>query len=340
MVGDVGGLHLGRDVGPQCEVRVLLERDAQLLAVRPVVRAPPELDVAAAVVADAVAGTDVAEILPPFVHALEVGLAAVLLDRLERSHRCRRSRASRSGMARCRCPAPPALRATAASSRGRSPPGSRSRRRSRRHPGHPSHPCAAPPIVHRRAPPSCRCWRPRRPSSRGPSGRRAPPDPSARGRHRRRGRVEAGSRQPLLQLADRGPGHATRPDKQGGQRFLHTCELRTDRRAKVLGVEIGTGCSRPDKIREQDGDDLAFVTGSRRYRSSTGRAETRGERRIRATSATDGHSSKGRGVESATFANPSGVSRRLRWIRLVRLPQRRWSHRGRWPSCRSSSPAA
>src|SRR6266550_6855097 len=60
-----------------------LERDSELLPVGVVVRPAGELDEAAAVVADAVAGVRVAEVRPPFVHLLEVGRAAVFVDRLE-----------------------------------------------------------------------------------------------------------------------------------------------------------------------------------------------------------------------------------------------------------------
>src|SRR6266536_361726 len=81
VVGDVRHQHLRGDLGLQREVRVLLERHAELRAVRLVVGAPGELDVAAAVVAGAVALPQVAEVLPPLVHPCEVRRAAELVDR-------------------------------------------------------------------------------------------------------------------------------------------------------------------------------------------------------------------------------------------------------------------
>src|SRR4029078_3219372 len=63
--------HSRRDARVEREVRLLLERHAELLAVAAVVRATGQLDEAAAVVADTVAGTSVAEVLSPLVHLLE-----------------------------------------------------------------------------------------------------------------------------------------------------------------------------------------------------------------------------------------------------------------------------
>jgi hypothetical protein len=59
VVVDIGGQDLRGDVGPKREIRFLLQRHTELLAVGLVVRAPRELDVAAAVVAHAVACADV-----------------------------------------------------------------------------------------------------------------------------------------------------------------------------------------------------------------------------------------------------------------------------------------
>src|SRR3954464_1341941 len=86
VVSHVRREHSRRDARVEREVRLLLERHAELLAVAAVVRAAGELDEAAAVVADAVAGMGVAEVLPPFVHLLEVGGPAELVDRREVWH--------------------------------------------------------------------------------------------------------------------------------------------------------------------------------------------------------------------------------------------------------------